>query len=69
MGVLLAIAILAGGWFVVAFSNMLTINMLHNHWWAVIPTIDYSSSLAITFFPYIFALLWAFIGQAVKGNG
>jgi hypothetical protein len=68
LAVIGALAIVVGGWFGVALSTMLSVNMIHNHYWAFIPGMDYGTALYVMLFPYLFAILWAFIGQVIKST-
>lgn len=68
MYVLVFAVVFVGAWLVSALSAMLGINMVHNHYWNFIPTITYGSAMAITFFPLLFATLWATLVRAIKGD-
>lgn len=63
-----SLLVIGGAYLIVGLSNMLTINMLHYYWWDFIPTISYGESLMVMLFPFLFAIMWRFIGELIKGS-
>lgn len=60
------IVVFGAFWAASAWSLMLTIAMVHNHWWDFIPTMGFGTAMAVTFFPFLFSVLFRIISEAVK---